>query len=55
MRLAGAVELSPEGHPRRIRLAPIADFSAASLKPFVAAVPRPARRSSPTAGGPISA
>lgn len=41
MRLAGAVELSPEGHPRRIRLAPIADFSAASLQPFVAAVAAP--------------
>jgi predicted RNA-binding Zn-ribbon protein involved in translation (DUF1610 family) len=38
MLVAGAVELSPEGQPRRIRLAPIADFSAASFKPFVAAV-----------------
>jgi hypothetical protein len=35
MLLAGAVELSPEGHPRRIRLAPIADYSGASLRPFV--------------------
>ena len=26
MRIAGAVELSPEGEPRRIRLAPIGDF-----------------------------
>ena len=31
MRIAGAVELSPEGEPRRIRLAPIGDFSARSL------------------------
>lgn len=38
MLLAGAVELSPEGRPRRIRLAPIADVSAASLRPFVGAV-----------------
>jgi hypothetical protein len=36
MFVAGAVELSSEGKPRRIRLAPISDFSAASLKPFVA-------------------
>ena len=36
MLVAGAVELSPEGQPRRIRLAPITDFSAAALKPFVA-------------------
>ena len=32
MRIAGAVELSPEGEPRRIRLAPIGDFSARSLQ-----------------------
>ena len=37
MRIAGAVELSPEGEPRRIRLAPIArDFSTRSLRAFVA-------------------
>ena len=36
MRIAGAVELSPEGEPRRIRLAPIGDFSARSLHAFVA-------------------
>ena len=36
MRIAGAVELSPEGEPRRIRLAPIGDFSARSLRAFVA-------------------
>lgn len=41
MFVAGAVELSPEGQPRRIRLAPIADFSAATLAPFVAAVAAP--------------
>lgn len=41
MRVAGAVELSPEGRPRRIRLAPIQDFSAASLRPFVARVAAP--------------
>jgi ISXO2-like transposase domain/Transposase zinc-ribbon domain len=44
MFVAGAVELSPEGQPRRIRLAPIADFSAATLKPFVAAVAAPGAR-----------
>jgi hypothetical protein len=32
----GAIELSPEGHPRRIRLAPLADFSAISIGAFVA-------------------
>ena len=41
MLVAGAVELSPEGQPRRIRLAPIADFSAATLEPFVAGVAAP--------------
>ena len=35
MRIAGAVELTPEGEPRRIRLAPIGDFSARSLHAFV--------------------
>ncbi|WP_156917670.1 IS1595 family transposase, partial [Salinarimonas rosea] len=44
MFIAGAVELSPEGHARRIRLAPIPDFSAATLKPFVAAVAEPGAR-----------
>jgi predicted RNA-binding Zn-ribbon protein involved in translation (DUF1610 family) len=44
MFVAGAVELSPEGKPRRIRLAPIPDFSAATLKPFVAAVAAPGAR-----------
>lgn len=41
MLVAGAVDLSPEGQPRRIRLAPIADFSAATLEPFVAGVAAP--------------
>ncbi len=44
MFVAGAVELSPDGQPRRIRLAPIADFSAATLKPFVAATAAPGAR-----------
>lgn len=44
MFVAGAVELSPDGQPRRIRLAPIADFSAATLRPFVAAVAAPGAR-----------
>jgi predicted RNA-binding Zn-ribbon protein involved in translation (DUF1610 family) len=44
MFVAGAVELSPEGRPRRIRLAPIEDFSATTLKPFVAAVAAPGAR-----------
>src|SRR5262249_45971971 len=33
--VVGAVELSAEGHPRRIRLEPLKDFSAASLGGFV--------------------
>lgn len=41
MLVAGAVELSPGGHPRRIRLAAIRDFSAASLRPFVGSVAAP--------------
>lgn len=44
MFVAGAVELSPEGAPRRIRLAPITDFSAATLGPFVAATAAPGAR-----------
>lgn len=44
MLVAGAVELSAEGHPRRIRLAPIRDFSAASLRPFVAGAAAPGAR-----------
>ncbi len=44
MFVAGAVELSPDGKPRRIRLAPIADFSAATLTPFVAGVAAPGAR-----------
>ena len=34
-------KILPEGRPRRIRLAPIADFSAATLEPFVAGVAAP--------------
>ena len=44
MRIAGAVELSPEGEPRRIRLAPIGDFSARSLGAFVAGTSAPGAR-----------
>ena len=44
MRIAGAVELSPEGEPRRIRLAPIGDFSARSLHAFVAGISAPGAR-----------
>ena len=44
MFVAGAVEVSPDGQPRRIRLAPIADVSAATLKPFVAATAAPGAR-----------
>ena len=44
MRIAGAVELSPEGEPRRIRLAPIEDFSACSLHAFVAGTSAPGAR-----------
>ena len=38
------VELSPEGEPRRIRLAPIGDFSARSLRAFVAGTSAPGAR-----------
>ena len=44
MRIAGAVELSPESEPRRIRLAPIGDFSARSLHAFVAGTSAPGAR-----------
>ena len=44
MRIAGAVELSPEGEPRRSRLAPIGDFSARSLHAFVAGTSAPGAR-----------
>ena len=47
MRIAGAVELSPEGEPRRIRLAPIGDFSARSLHAFVAGTSAPGARLKP--------
>ncbi len=35
MLIAGAVELSPEGDPRRIRLSPIESYSSSSLRAFV--------------------
>ncbi len=38
MFVAAAVELSPKGQPRRIRLAPIDNFTARSLHAFVAGV-----------------
>ena len=41
MRIAGAVELSPEGEPRRIRLAPIGDSPRAAFMP---SLPGPRRR-----------
>jgi predicted RNA-binding Zn-ribbon protein involved in translation (DUF1610 family) len=44
MLIASAVELSPEEEPRRIRLAPLEDFSAASLKAFIAGVAAPGAR-----------
>ena len=37
----GAIELSPEGHPRRIRLAPLQDFSGPSIAAFVAGAVKP--------------
>jgi len=37
----GAVELSEDGHPRRIRLGPLADFTAASIGNFVAQIVEP--------------
>ena len=44
MLIAGAVELSPQGEPRRVRLAPLKDFSAARLKSFIAGVAAPGAR-----------
>ena len=55
MRIAGAVELSPEGEPRRIRLAPIGDFSARSLRAFVAGTSAPGARVITEAGAVIAA
>ena len=37
----GAIEVSPEGHPRRIRLAPLQDFSAPGIGAFVAGAVTP--------------
>ena len=39
--IIGAVELSTQGHPRRIRLEPLADFTAANIGGFVARVIKP--------------
>jgi transposase-like protein len=36
LHIIGAIELSPEGHPRRIRLAPLENFSAISIGAFIA-------------------
>ena len=36
LHIIGAIELSPEGQPRRIRLAPLENFSAPSIGAFVA-------------------
>lgn len=36
LQIIGAIELSPDGLPRRIRLAPLTDFTAVSIKTFVA-------------------
>jgi len=44
MFVAGAVELSPGGAPRRIRLMPIKDFSAPSLHGFIDGVAAPGAR-----------
>jgi Zn ribbon nucleic-acid-binding protein len=37
----GAIELSPDGHPRRIRLAPLQNFSASNIGAFVSAAVTP--------------
>lgn len=42
--VAGAVELSEDGHPRRIRLDPIGDFSAATLRTFLDRAASPGAR-----------
>ena len=42
--VAGAVELSEDGHPRRIRLDPIRDFSAATLRAFLDRAASPGAR-----------
>jgi transposase-like protein len=41
LHIIGAIELSPEGHPRRIRLAPLENFSATSISAFVAGAVTP--------------
>jgi len=41
LHIIGAIELSPDGLPRRIRLAPLEDFSAVSIGAFVASAVEP--------------
>ncbi len=41
LHIIGAIELSPEGHPRRIRFAPLENFSAISIGAFVAGAVTP--------------
>ena len=41
LHIIGAIELSPNGLPRRIRLAPLADFTATSIRDFVAGAVTP--------------
>ena len=41
LHIIGAIELSPEGHPRRIRLAPLENFSAPNIGAFVAGAVTP--------------
>ena len=41
LHIIGAIELSPDGLPRRIRLAPLADFTAASIGGFVTSAVTP--------------
>ena len=41
LHIIGAIELSLEGHPRRIRLAPLENFSATSIGGFVAGAVTP--------------
>ena len=53
--LAGAVELSECGKPRRIRLKAVESYASEALHGFVSERSRPARGSSPTAGSGTAA